>query len=465
MPYTLEMSHKPKNLFSQQVVPETDINQVQTIAFKENNEHQDRRPKSCIRRFWEFVGAFGNQTLSINSEAQGSFKSIFCALSTIMIVITLNAYRFLGPTPEMKYYLHFLLVEIFTVIIIASLYTYMFHFEWILFMEENGTHAYGKPFQRFLVTFCVWYSTVTVMVMLYVNDFIGYPGIAIVFGPQAVSLTTMLIFIWFEQPLFRRSSPEFRRQLRWFVTYPFAWYLGLPVIIGLGSLARIIPMTYQPIMAFVIPFAKYVFSKFLNLVAKKASRERNRSSTEFAVGLRIACHFGLYIVTNVGEHFSVMTTWIMVFVELILNLRLVRRIWKIHQRTTFLAQNELKGTLQILSIREIMEFLPAITYSLLLFMLYLGPNKENFKASRGKTNDDLFEVIRKISYFAIFDAVKIGISGIILWKSCKISLFSECSKLIERYWKVFGWMMALYTFWVSKISNSKFNERSYLIRL
>ena len=153
----------------------------------------------------------------------------------------------------------------------------------------------------------------------------------------------------------------------------------------------------------------------------------------------------------------------MVFVELILNLSLVRRIWKIHQRTTFLAQNELKGTLQILSIREIMEFLPAITYCLLLFMLYLGPNKENFKANRGKTNDDLFDEIRKISYFAIFDAVRIGISGIILWKTCKISLFSECSKLIERYWKVFGWMMALYTFWVSKISNSRYTERSYLI--
>ena len=122
MPYTLEMSHKPKNLSNVQVVPETDIT-VQTIAFKENNEHQNERPKSCIRRLWEFVGAFGNQTLSINSEAQGSFKSIFCALSTIMIVITLNAYRFLGPTPEMKYYLHFLLVEIITVIIFAYLYT------------------------------------------------------------------------------------------------------------------------------------------------------------------------------------------------------------------------------------------------------------------------------------------------------------------------------------------------------
>ena len=110
-----------------------------------------------------------------------------------------------------------------------------------------------------------------------------------------------------------------------------------------------------------------------------------------------------------------------------------------------------------------MEFLTEITYCLLLFMLYLGPNKENFRTSRGKTYDDLFEVIRKISYFAIFDVVRIGTIGTILWKTCKISLFSECSKLIERYWKVFGWMMALYTFWVRKISNSKYNVRSYLI--
>ena len=463
MPYTLEISHKPKNQFRVQVVPETDITQVQTIATKENNEHENKRPKTCIRGFWDFVGAFGYQTLSINVEAQGSFKSILYALSTIMTVIASNAYRFLGPTPEMKYYLHFLPAEIITVIIFASLYTYMFHFEWILFMEGNGTHADGKPFQRFLVTFCVWYSTVTVMIILYVNDFMAYPGLTIVFGPYAVSLQIMLIFIWFEQPLFKRSSPEFRRRLRWFVTYPYAWFLGFPVIIGLGNLTTIIPMTYQPIMAFVIPFAKYVFSKFLNLVAEKASQDRNKSSTKFAVGLRIACHFGLYIVTNVGQHFSNMTICIMVFVEMILNLRLVRRIWKIHQRTTFSAQNELKGTLQILSIRETMEFLPAITYCILLFMLYLGPNKENFKASRGKTNDDLFEVIRKISYFAIFDAFRIGSSGVILWKTCKISLVSECCKLIERYWKVFGCMMALYTYWVSKISNSMYDERTWLI--
>ena len=91
------------------------------------------------------------------------------------------------------------------------------------------------------------------------------------------------------------------------------------------------------------------------------------------------------------------TTLSLVLVDLVLNLRFVRRIWKLHRKTTPLAQNELKGILQILSLREIMEFLPAITYCSLLLMLYLGPNKENFKTSRGKTMEDLYEVIIKIT--------------------------------------------------------------------
>ena len=442
------MSDVTKNIFSIRFVPEANITHVQAIGTKENNEQKTKRLKPCVSKFCDFVGTFGYQTLSINLQAQGSLKSIFFAMSAIMIVISLNANRFLGPTPDMKYYLHFLPTEIITVIIFAALYTYMFQFEWILFNEENGTFAEGKPFQRFLVTFGVWYSSVTVVIVLYVNDFIGYPEGRIIFFPYVVSLPIMLIFIWFEQPLFKRSFPEFRQRLRWFITYPYIWFLGFPIIIGLGNLTRSIPTTYQPIMAFVIPFARYVFSKLLNLVAGKASREINKSSTKFAVGLRIACHFGLCIVINVGQDFSIITTSLMVSVELLLNLRLVRRIWKLRRKTTISAQNELQCTLQILSMREIMEFLPAITYCLLLFMLYYGPNKENFITSRGKDYDDLFEVIRKIFYFAIFDVVRIGIIGAILWKTCKISLFSECSKLIERYWKVFGWMMALYIYWV-----------------
>ena len=365
------MPHVPKNIFSIQVVPESNMTHVQAIGTNENNKQKTKGLKSCVssvRKFWDFVGTFGYQTLSINLEAQGSLKSICYALSAIMIVISLNANLFLKPTPDMKYYLHFLPAEIITIIIFAALNTYMFQFEWILFMEENGTFAEEKPFQRFLVMFGVWYSTATVIIVLYVNDFIGYPKSDFLSTPFLVSLPITLIFIWFEQPLFKRSSPEFRQRLRWFVTYPYTWFLGFPLLLQLENLIRNIPSTYQPIMAVVIAFAKYVFSKFLNLVAGKASRERNKFSTKFAVGLRIACHFGLFIAITVGRYFSIITTFSLVSVDLMLNLRLVRRIWKLRPKTIISAQNELQATLQTLSMREIMEFLPAITYGLLLFM-------------------------------------------------------------------------------------------------
>ena len=442
------MVHKPQNLFPIQVVPEINITQVQPTATEENKEHEVKQSKTYFKRFFGLIGAFGRQTLSVNLEAQGSIKSFFYALLAIIIVISLNSYRFMGPKPEFKYYLQFLSTDIITVVTFAALYTYMFHFEWILFNEETGTFSDGKPFQRFLVIFGVWYSTVTIIIMVYVNDFIKYPGGILDFLSYQASLPFMLLFIWFEHPLSKRLNQDFRKRLRWFLSYPYAWLLGFFLYMNLDTLATTIPRTYQPIMALIIPFAKYVFNKFLGLVAGKASRKENNSSTKFAVGLRVACQTGLWIVINVGKEFSLMTTLSMVVVDLILNLRLVRRIWVLHRKTSPLAQNELKGTLQILSMREIMEFLPAITYCPLLFMLYLGPNKENFKTSRGKTMEDLYEVIIKITYFVLFDVVRIGITEVILWKACKISLFSECSKLIERYWKVFGWLMALYIYWV-----------------
>ena len=442
------MSHKSKNVFTVQVVPEIHITQVQPSANIDNNDHETGGLRRHFSTFYAFVTAFGCQTLSVDLEAQGSSKSIFYALSSIIIVMTLNAYCFLGPKPDMIYYLHFLSEHSITVITFATLYTYMFHLEWILFMEKNGTFADGKPFKRFLVIFSAWYSIVTVIIILYVNGFTDYPEGSINFFPYIVTLPIMLMFIWFEQPIIKRTDPEFRRRLRWFIIYPYAWFLGFPIIFKLEDLSRTIPMTYQPIMAIAIPFAKYVFSKFLSLVAGKASLEGNNSSVKFAVGLRVACQTGLYVVASVGESFSLMTTLILVLVELILNLGLVRKIWKLHQKTSLNAQIELKGTLLILSMREIMELLPTITYCLLLFMLYLGPNKENFRTTRGKTIDDIFDIIKKISYFTLFDVVRIGINGAILWKTCKISMFSECCKLIERYWKVFGWMMALYIYWV-----------------
>ena len=446
------MSHKPQNLFAIQVVPEINITRVQPTATEENNENQAKELKTYFKRFFELVGVFGQQTLSVNLEARGSIKSFFYALSAIMIVISLNAYRFMGPKPEFKYYLQFLSTDIITVVIFAALYTYMFHFDWILFTEENGTFPDGKPFQRFLVIFGAWYSAVIIIIMLYVNDFMEYPGGILDFLSYQASLPFMLLFIWFEQPLSKRLNKDFRKRLRWFLSYPYAWLLGFTLYQSLDKLATTIPRTYQPIMALVIPLAKYVFNKFLGMVAGKASRKENNSSTKFAVGLRVACQTGLWIVINIGKTFSLMTTLSLVLVDLVLNLRLVRRIWKLHRKTTPLAQNELKGTLQILSMREIMEFLPAMTYCSLLLMLYLGPNKENFKTSRGKTMEDLYEVIIKITYFVLFDIVRIGITEVILWKACKISLFSECSKLIERYWKVFGWLMALYIYWVDNFN-------------
>ena len=442
------MVHKPQNVFSIQVVPEINITQVLPTATGENKEHEVKQLKTYLKRFFGLIRAFGRQSLSVNSEAHGSVKSFFYALSAIMIVISLNSYRFMGPKPEFKYYLQFLSSDIITVVIFAALYTYMFHFEWILFTEETGTFPDGKPFQRFLVIFGVWYSVVTIIIMAYVNDLMEYPGGTLDFLSYQASLPFMLLFIWFEQPLSKRLNQDFRKQLRWFLSYPYAWLLGFFLYISLDKLAVTIPWTYQPIMALVIPFAKYVFNKFLGLIARKASRKENNSSTKFAVGLRVACQTGLWIAINIGKNFSLMTTLSLVVVDLILNLRLIRRIWMLHRKTTTLAQNELKGTLQILAMREIMEFLPALTYGSLLFMLYLGPNKENFKTSRGKTMEDLYEIIIKLTYFVVFDLVRIGITEVILWKACKISLFSECSTLIERYWKVFGWMMALYIYWV-----------------
>ena len=61
-------------------------------------------------------------------------------------------------------------------------------------------------------------------------------------------------------------------------------------------------------MALVIPLAKYVFNKFLGMVAGKASRKENNSSTKFAVGQRVACQTGLWIVINIGKTFPLTTS-------------------------------------------------------------------------------------------------------------------------------------------------------------
>ena len=144
------MSHKPQNLFAIQVVPEINITRVQPTATEENNENQAKELKTYFKRFFELVGVFGQQTLSVNLEARGSIKSFFYALSAIMIVISLNAYRFMGPKPEFKYYLQFLSTDIITVVIFAALYTYMFHFDWIYLRKKMARFQTENRFNDFL---------------------------------------------------------------------------------------------------------------------------------------------------------------------------------------------------------------------------------------------------------------------------------------------------------------------------
>ena len=442
------MSTTKNVLFTVKVAPEKDITIVQPSEQNEDDQNHTEKSKPFSYRFLNTIQHLGRRSLLVDFKAKIETRHMYYALLILAVVLSINSYTVFGPKSATKEILISLPSNVITIFIFASLYFYMLHYDWVLFIEEKGISTYKNPFLRLLVTFAVWYLISTTFILLKYNNLMDISDDFIAFVPFHPTWIITLAFFWLQQPLINRSNLEFRKRFRWFAVYQVAWGISFIMYRALDTATKNIPITYQPIMALVWPFSRFVLAKFLNLIARKANREGNELRTKFAIATRVTTGHALWITIEIGSYFTTMTTILLFLFDYILNTRMVKNILTLHQRQNMQNHNELKLRLRILMMKETMEILLPLSYLSLLLMVYLGPNVENFKPTQGTTIDDMVPKIKMIGILLLVDVTRIGLCGFVLWKKCKISMKSKVCQLMAQYWKMITSMISIYVYWV-----------------
>ena len=140
--------------------------------------------------------------------------------------------------------------------------------------------------------------------------------------------------------------------------------------------------------------------------------------------------------------------------DVILNLKSCFEIVILQRRYGTDAESNIKSKVQDLVNKETLELLLPITYCIIFSVLYYGPNAEiygNVKNSSWKYNkvENLAVPLTKIGIFLIVDGLRVLTSTLVLWKYCKILLFSEYCQMLETYGKVIAIYIAFYLTTVS----------------
>ena len=210
---------------------------------------------------------------------------------------------------------------------------------------------------------------------------------------------------------------------------------------------------YQPVVILILPLMRYLTDKVLKTTANYAKGEDDLSA-RFAVNCRVACIHVLFMVILVGSSASTITACLLCVVDAVLNLKLCYSIIKIKRSLLDDASFKSKDQLQLLSLKESLEILVPTLYCPILCLGFFGPNAQvlGFIQTTSWTDDDLHDLknsFAKLGMFMIFDISRIFLNSYILWKFCKVSLYSEFCQMMAVYWKLITTCVAIFVLVVS----------------
>ena len=242
------MSTTKNVLFTVKVAPEKDITIVQPSEQNEDDQNHNEKSKPFSYRFLNTIQHWGRRSLLVDFKAETKTRHMYYALLILAVVLFINSYTVFGPKPATEEIFIILPSNVITIFIFASLYFYLLHYDWVLFMEEKGISTYKYPFLRLLVTFAVWYLISTTFILLEYNNLMDISDDVISFVSYHPSWIITLAFLWFQQPSINRSNLEFRKRFRWFAVYQVAWGISFIMYRALDMATKNIPITYHKII-------------------------------------------------------------------------------------------------------------------------------------------------------------------------------------------------------------------------
>ena len=143
----------------------------------------------------------------------------------------------------------------------------------------------------------------------------------------------------------------------------------------------------------------------------------------------------LCLTIIIGETATDLTSYLIYVIDVTINLKSCFDIVQLHrvQRTNNNHdQGIIRSRVQKLVLKETLQILIPLTYSIVLSLSYIGPNAQLYGTHMVA---DLRIPLKKISVLMLVDAALLLCTSLILWRFCDIVLIQEYFHLMERYWK------------------------------
>ena len=207
-------------------------------------------------------------------------------------------------------------------------------------------------------------------------------------------------------------------------------------------------METQWILAFVLPLLRLINTKVHELLIKKACAD-DKSLTNIYVSITINANYALFIAVSIGSLATQLTSYLILSVEVLLNLYECYKIIKLGRRIEAESSlhNELKeerkqAILTLVSI-EILETMVPIIYAITFLIAYYGPNASILGGIQNsywqfEAVENITPVLESVSKMILIDLSGSILIGALLWKYSAINLLKESCKVMKTYFSLFA---------------------------
>ena len=278
------------------------------------------------------------------------------------------------------------------------------------------------------------------------------PGHSLVSG--YLTAFVIMVRLWFIFPKHVRRNPIFRSQLKYFFCYilwtAVAIYLQLSVV--MTKVFTQIPANLQWTMAIFVPLIKNFDDSVSKYLIGKASGP-DIVASRTVINIFSSATFSFWLVIMLGTTATDFTSFCVLGVNSVINAGLCIKTIKLQKKVTDenkgkeASQNALacKETLGELIINEIIELVVPFAFVCTYTIAYYGPNAPILGNIGNdywhfRKVEEILPLIKWAFIICLIDFISTLVTGMMLWKYCRIHLMREVLSVLKKY----GYIIAIH---------------------
>ena len=299
----------------------------------------------------------------------------------------------------------------------------------------------------FILYFVSAFTTISLNLIMYViwtvtfkfHPPVPYGGCSV----RIITLHVMMATIWFRLPNIHRQAQTTRQRMKSYYFTELIFLATFWVYLLLGKTFLSIPRNFQWILAVFVPFLREIISRGVIIISNKEI-DSCKSVITMAYLHAIGSRHAIFLSVAVSSILDELTCYVLLGMDFLINVVLCLRIIRSTQKKSITPPNALKddeATLNELALNERIEFVVPLLYFISFFIAYYGPNATLI----GSIKNTLwhFTIVADVKQAATNMAILFGIDicsailcSVLLWFSCKISLFRAYTNIQKDFWLI-----------------------------